>query len=265
MIMRSLGGVAAFLALVAALGLRAAIAEPPAAKETGEDAGATSRPIVVELFTSQGCAECPPADKLLGELSKRKDVIALTLPVTYWDMLGWKDTLADEANTARQRAYAKVLKRSGVYTPQIVVDGDEDVVGGKREEVLKAIAARTAKKITIPIRIKAAAGEVRILVSGGDGGGNGAHATIWVIPTLSHATVNVREGENKNRQLGYTNIVRDLKAIGLWKGQPVELDLPRKALTSVNHDGLAVILQRERHGQVIGAAMVSTGGPPGKE
>src|SRR6185436_15639063 len=88
-----------------------------------------SRPIVVELFTSQGCASCPPADALLGKLAKRGDVIALSLPVTYWDMLGWKDTLASEVFTKRQKAYAAMMGHGGVYTPQVVIDGVVDVVG----------------------------------------------------------------------------------------------------------------------------------------
>ena len=90
-----------------------------------------ARPVVIELFTSQGCSDCPAADALLTELSKRRDVIALSLPITYWDMLGWKDTFATEGNTQRQKAYARALNRSGIYTPQMIVDGTLDVVGNE--------------------------------------------------------------------------------------------------------------------------------------
>src|SRR5262245_31208495 len=100
------------------------------------------RPVVVELFTSQGCSDCPSADQMVIELAKRKDVIALSFPITYWDMLGWKDTFASPPNTKRQQAYAKAMNRSGVYTPQMVVDGVVDVVGNQRERVLAAITAR---------------------------------------------------------------------------------------------------------------------------
>src|SRR3982074_3650617 len=93
------------------------------------------RPFVVELFTSQGCSDCPAADQIVVELAKRKDVIALSLPITYWDMLGWKDTFATGPNTKRQQAYAKVMNRSGVYTPQMIVDGVVDVVGNQRDRV----------------------------------------------------------------------------------------------------------------------------------
>src|SRR5262249_5080552 len=103
------------------------------------------RPVVVELFTSQGCSDCPAADRIVTELAKRKDVIALSLPITYWDMLGWKDTLATEANTNRQKSYARAMNRSGIYTPQIIVDGQFDVVGNQRERVLSALATRASQ------------------------------------------------------------------------------------------------------------------------
>src|ERR1700688_3537121 len=115
----------AITALLAAASLPA-LAGPPAHPKmlapAAPPAPPSEHPVVVELFTSQGCSDCPPADQFLTELAKRKDVVALTLPVTYWDMLGWKDTFASEANTIRQKAYAKVMGRSGVYTPQIIVD-----------------------------------------------------------------------------------------------------------------------------------------------
>ena len=101
-----------------------------------------SHPVVIELFTSQGCSDCPAADRIVAELAKRKDVLALSLPITYWDMLGWKDTFATEANTYRQKSYAKTMNRSGIYTPQIIVDGKIDVVGNQRDRVMSAIANR---------------------------------------------------------------------------------------------------------------------------
>jgi hypothetical protein len=100
------------------------------------------RPVVVELFTSQGCSSCPPADALLGRLTERHDLIAVSLPITYWDMLGWKDTLATQANTHRQKAYAQAMGKGGVYTPEIVVDGVSDVVGSRESDVLATIAKR---------------------------------------------------------------------------------------------------------------------------
>src|SRR6266404_679093 len=118
-----------------------------AAVITGAWAGQhAQRPVVVELFTSQGCSDCPAADRIVAELAKRKDVIALSLPITYWDMLGWKDTFATDANTKRQKAYAKAMNRSGIYTPQMIVDGLLDVVGNQRSRVMMAIDTRTHQR-----------------------------------------------------------------------------------------------------------------------
>ena len=108
-------------------------------------AGPGTRPVVVELFTSQGCSSCPPADQILGRLSQRAGIIAISLPITYWDMLGWKDTLASDANTRRQKAYAAAMGHGGVYTPQIIVDGVTDVVGSRAPSVEIAIAERRAQ------------------------------------------------------------------------------------------------------------------------
>jgi hypothetical protein len=212
----------------------------------------------VELFTSQGCSDCPPADALLGELAKRKDVIAVTLPVTYWDMLGWKDTFASEANTARQKAYAKVLGRSGVYTPQMIVNGTADVVGGRREQVLAVVASHGKDTPFVPIKISVSPTTVHIAIAGGERKGK---ATVWLMPTLAETRVKVGSGENRGRDLGYTNVVRDLKAIGVWDGEALTFNLPRHALTKVSHDGLVVLLQRDRHGRIIGAAMVGKSVP----
>src|SRR5258705_13337650 len=114
------------------------------------------RPVVVELFTSQGCSDCPAADRLVTELAKRKDVIALSFPITYWDMLGWKDTYATDANTQRQKSYAKVMNHSGIYTPQMIIDGRLDVVGNQRERVLAALSMRMGEglaEMSVPVFI----------------------------------------------------------------------------------------------------------------
>src|SRR5471030_830912 len=121
---------------------------------------AGGRPVVVELYTSQGCNTCPPADALLGKLALRTDVIALSLPITYWDMLGWKDTLASDANTRRQKAYAEAMGHGGVYTPQIIVDGVVDVVGGRVTSVEAAIDARRLNIDTNAVLADVRSGEV---------------------------------------------------------------------------------------------------------
>jgi hypothetical protein len=231
------------------------------------------RPILVELFTSQGCSSCPPADALLGKLSQRPDVLALTLPITYWDMLGWKDTLATEANTKRQKSYAQVMGHGGVYTPQIVIDGLNDFVGSRENDVKAAIAARQGylmaiqsremretigdreKPLDIPVTMSATPGEVHVSI--GPARDRTSHdATIWVMRLMSQATVKIGGGENDGRTITYRNVVRDLKAVGIWKGLPVSLDLPRGE-TDIPHDSIAVIVQQAGFGRVIGAAILS--------
>jgi hypothetical protein len=147
------------LHLSLSLGLAAALLLGAAAS-----AGALKRPVIVELYTSQGCNSCPPADELLGHLADRPNVIAMSLPVTYWDMLGWKDTLATDANTRRQKAYAQYMGRGGVYTPQIIVDGVSDVVGSREGDVEAAIARRTAEIEVSEAKVEAllAAKEARV-------------------------------------------------------------------------------------------------------
>jgi hypothetical protein len=210
------------------------------------------RPVVVELYTSQGCNSCPPADAFLGQLAARKDVLAMSLPVTYWDMLGWRDTLASEANTKRQKAYARELGRGGVYTPQMIVDGASDVVGSREQTVQTTIAAHASDMQTVPVNLEANRQQVRIAV--GPATSSSEHeATIWLFGLLPQATVNIGDGENSGRTITYHNVVREIRAVGTWKGQPVSVILPR-AVAGNPHDGIAVLVQQGGYGRVIGAA-----------
>jgi hypothetical protein len=211
------------------------------------------RPVVVELFTSQGCSDCPAADRLVTELSKRKDVIALSLPITYWDMLGWKDTYATDANTQRQKSYARAMNRSGIYTPQMIIDGTLDVVGNQRDRVLAALMSRGGEE-AIPISIGTASGRVEIAIPASKAKSK-TLATIWVMRTLAQGSVNVEQGENRNHLLNYTNVVRDLKRAGEWNGEAMKIDLPLN-LAKTKHDGVVVILQARDYGPVLGAAVL---------
>lgn len=213
------------------------------------------RPVVVELFTSQGCNSCPPADALLGQLATtRKDVLAISLPITYWDMLGWKDTLASDANTRRQKAYSEALKRGGVYTPQVVVDGWDDLVGSREPAIDAAIAAREADMDAVPVALSATPQEIRVVVGAGHGTQD---ATIWLFHILSKSTVAIGAGENDGQKVTYRNVVRDVRAVGLWKGQPVTLDLPRAEMSSPPHDAIAVVVQQGGYGRIVGASMLA--------
>jgi hypothetical protein len=214
------------------------------------------RPVVVELYTSQGCNTCPPADALLGRLAERKDIIAMSLPITYWDMLGWKDTLASEANTRRQKAYAEAMGRGGVYTPQMIVDGISDVVGGREAAVEAAIDARQADMRAIPVALNATPQTIHVAIGAGPIR-TGEEDTIWMFRIAGKATVNIGAGENEGHSLTYYRIVREVKAIGLWRGQALTIDLPRTEAANAARDTFAVVVQQGGYGRIVGAAAVS--------
>jgi len=255
-----------FLAILAAIAATA-----PALRAQADEV--VLRPIVVELFTSQGCSSCPPADALLGRLSQGKDVVALTLPITYWDMLGWKDTLGSEANTRRQKAYARIMGHGGVYTPQMIIDGVNDVVGSRESAVKAALDARRSwiasvqarelrqamaarqTLLDVPVTMSATPREVHVVVGGARDRAD-HDATIWMMRVLSQATVKIGAGENEGRTMTYHNVVRDLRAVGMWRGQPVTLDLPRGD-SQVPHDGVAIVVQQAGYSRIIGAGLLS--------
>jgi hypothetical protein len=212
------------------------------------------RPVVVELYTSQGCSSCPPADALLGQLSARKDVLAISLPVTYWDMLGWRDTLASEANTQRQKEYAKQLGRGGIYTPQMIIDGASDVIGSREQTVQAAIAARASDMQNVAVQVGGDKQQVHISVGPGTVHG-GREATIWMLEILPQATVRIGDGENGGHTVTYHNVVRGIRSVGTWKGEPVTLNLPRSE-TAPPHRGIAVLVQQGGYGRVLGAALL---------
>jgi hypothetical protein len=241
-------GCALYLCLLASPAIAGGVAEGPLPQ---------SRPVVVELFTSQGCSDCPAADRIVAELAKRKDVIALSLPITYWDMLGWKDTLATDANTRRQRAYAKFMNRSGVYTPQMIVDGMLDVIGNQHERVMAAISQRgehMPSDDAADVSVGLASGRVEISI-GPSHAKLKPLATIWVMRTIALTAVAVKQGENKNQMLTYANVVRDLQRAGEWTGEAMKIDLP-VSLGPAKQDGVAVVLQSHDYGEVLGAALM---------
>ena len=215
-------------------------------------AGAQTQLTVVELFTSQGCSSCPPADKLLGGLTKRDDVIALSFNVDYWDYLGWKDTLASPANTDRQRSYASSLGRRSVYTPQIVVDGRYDAVGSDASGVERAIRrAAAARGERAQITLDRQGDKIMVQI---DGKPPKTDATIWLVRFDRTHTIPIRRGENSGRSITYYNVVRDYHSLGLWRGGPMEIALSREALMEGGRDGCAVIVQQHRFGPIVGAA-----------
>ncbi|WP_426442315.1 DUF1223 domain-containing protein [Bradyrhizobium genosp. P] len=210
-------------------------------------AAAADRPIVVELFTSQGCSSCPPANAYLNELSKqRSDVLALAFHVTYWDYLGWKDPFSLQTATDRQARYGRRFG-DGSYTPEIVVDGGTGLVGSYRDDVNGAIArARTESRTAADVRVVARDGKVSIDV----GSGQGAAKVYLVGFDREHVTA-IGRGENQGRTMPESNIVRSFRPVADWRGTPVHIDqsLP-------DGEEIAVILEAP-DGHIVGASRAS--------
>lgn len=183
---------------------------------------AETRPVVVELFTSQGCSSCPPADANLIQLMDRPDILALSFGVTYWNYLGWDDTFSKQEFTDRQFAYEGPLGRESAYTPQMVVDGASDSVGHDLSEV-EALVARAAAAQSVGPAIDVSDGKVTIA----DGAAPARAADIWLVRYDPGVTeVPVARGENRRRVLQIGHAVRELTHLGTWSGAAVSLDLP---------------------------------------
>ncbi|MCP5431716.1 MAG: DUF1223 domain-containing protein [Alphaproteobacteria bacterium] len=217
-------------------------------------------PVVVELFTSQGCSSCPPADRVLDDLADRAGLLALTLPITYWDHLGWKDTLASPANTARQRRYAEILGLKSVYTPQMIVGGTRELVGSRRSEAESAIAAARdalAPAPSLAVRREGSALAIAIGEAPKTRSRSPTSATVWVMPYRSHAEVKVARGENGGSKLAYTHAVANVVEAGRWDGLAVSLSVPLATLGAQDCDAVAVLVQTDRLGPILAAGMAA--------
>jgi hypothetical protein len=203
------------------------------------------RPAVVELFTSEGCSSCPPAELLLTELAKRPDVLALSFHVDYWDGLGWRDRFSFASATERQRRYASALKQSSIYTPQAVVDGQVDVVGSQRDALSLAVQKQRSG---IDTRISVDSRIVHIEVGAGSGGA----ADVVLIGYLRNARTPIGRGENSGRTLDESNIVRVIRHLGSWHGAASSFSADARTLPSDITD-IAVLLQIEGQGAILGA------------
>jgi len=220
---------------------------------------------VVELFTSQGCSSCPPADALIGELAERDDILALSHHVDYWDYLGWEDTLAQPVNTERQRAYARGLGLQYVYTPQVVIQGAYQATGSHRQAVLDKIS-RAQPNNPVPVTI-ARDGEDKIVISIGAGGGAGAgadvnagkqDAAVWLAMFDREHSASVGGGENRGRVARTFNAVRSFRRVGTWNGETMTIVLPAPSPAAPGEpDACAVIVQAGDSGPIFGAARLA--------
>jgi hypothetical protein len=212
-------------------------------------ASAVAQPVVVELFTSQGCSSCPPADELLGELARRPNVIALAYHVDYWDERGWKDRFSMPEATRRQQGYARRLARSGPFTPQVVVSGDTSVLGSNRVEVERAIAG---DRDALAMSLSKVGGNLQIQFTEAWR----ESMDVYLVSYLAQATDKIERGENARRTLKHFNVVRSFERLGTWNGKPQRMTAPVAELPS-DATGVAVILQRKNQGAVAGAAKLA--------
>jgi hypothetical protein len=216
---------------------------------------ASAKPVVVELFTSQGCSSCPPADALLGEIAKLPNVVALAFHVDYWDSIGWRDRYEIPAAASRQVRYVDTLNLSSAFTPQVVIDGKASYVGSDRRRILSALAQRQED---VPIGVEVSESEVtvslpeRAVQNGCD---------LNVIAYLPEASTAVGRGENSGRTLTEYNIVRQFRRVAAWDGKPSVLRLP---LSSFPADAtrVAVLLQRGNQGSIVGSAVAALRSAP---
>ncbi len=216
----------------------------PAMAET-----AVTSPVVVELYTSQGCSSCPPADALLATLAERDDVIALALHVDIWDYIGWADTFGNPAFTARQRAYAKAVGARNIYTPQMVVQGTEHLVGTRVAELTGLIRAHGTRPAPVALTLERRGGSVRINAVAKGGAVPGGYV-VQLVRYIPEATVSIGRGENSGRQISYVNIVTSWQAIADW-----DPATPLKIEARVAGDQpVVVIVQMPGHGAIVAAA-----------
>ena len=232
-----------FGALAAVLALAA-----PAAAET-----LRAHPkAVVELFTSQGCASCPPADALLSSLAGDDDVITLAYHVDYWDYVGWPDTFGSADNSNLQRAYAKGWNSSRIYTPQMVINGTKDVVGSRRTEVQNALDAAT---LSLPVDITMTSHMIKVSVQSRAGARD---AVVWLVTYRDRAEVTIDKGDNAGKTMVYTQVVTKRQLLGVWEASTgAQFKLPIDEVLDENSSGVAVLVQQDDNGlpgPIIGAA-----------
>jgi len=212
---------------------------------------------VLELFTSQGCSSCPPADKLLGDLAADPSLVVMSVPIDYWDYLGWKDTLASPGDSARQRAYARVRGDRQVYTPQIVVNGAMHVLGSDRAAIDHVIAQTDHDPpiMTVPVLLSEADANLTVKVDAA--ADQSASGEVWLCPLVKAMPVAIGRGENHGRTITYHNVVRNWVKLGNWTGAASSWSIPLSQIKTGEIDAAAVMVQEGTHdkpGVILGAA-----------
>ncbi len=214
---------------------------------------------VVELFTSQGCSSCPPADKIIGELAKDPSVIALSMPIDYWDYLGWKDTLADKRFSARQKAYSQVRGDRNLYTPQVIVNGSTQVIGSDRASIEGAITdtSKADGVMSVPVTMTLSGKLINVSVAASKVPSAAAHGEVWICSISKAIPIMIGRGENRGQEVTYYNVVRNLLKVGDWNGSSGSWTVPLENISREGVDAAVVYVQdgsREKPGAMLGAA-----------
>jgi len=231
-----------------ALGAAAVLARPALA--------AVKRPVIVELFTSQGCSSCPPADAYFKALKDQPDVVALSYHVDYWDYLGWRDTLGSPECSQRQYDYAKSRGDKNVYTPQTIINGGGHFVGSQRTHVSGGIDAARNETETDWVDMEMTHNNTDVSINIPAGQPN-KEATLWLMAFTPHVSTEIKKGENAGSTIDYFNVVRKMVPAGMWHGEAAKILLPKGSVVPESCKGWVALLQEGTVGRVIGAV---TGG-----
>jgi hypothetical protein len=225
----------------------------------GSPAAAGEPRAVLELFTSQGCSSCPAADRLVGELMRDASVIALSVPIDYWDYLGWKDTLASPKHSARQRGYARARGDRQIYTPQMVVNGRVHALGSDKAAIERAIvSSRDGTAMSVPVKVMVSGGTLNVNIAAEAG----VHASgeVWLCAISRYVPVEIAKGENRGHTVVYHNVVRNWLKLGDWDGKAGSWSMPVAQFKTGDIDAAAVIVQggaTDRPGAIFGAALAA--------
>jgi len=244
----------ALIFVAAALATVASVAKAPAEEVS------KSKPIgVVELFTSQGCSNCPKADRAIESLAGRNDVVTVAYHVDYWNYMGWQDTLSAKENTERQYGYAKTLGIKNVFTPQIVLNGVHDTKVTNPDRLVDELGRLNGTPEGMPVSVSAELSREEMTINIGDGSVAGIDkADVVVAYFRKHSTVEIQKGENQGKKIVYRNAVTKLETVGIWEGKALTVKLPAAVLAKRGFDGCAILLQshdRDNNpGRILGAA-----------
>lgn len=206
-------------------------------------------PVVVELYTSQGCSSCPPADDMLAQLAARDDVIALALHVDYWDYIGWVDEFANPEHTRRQQNYARAAGETTIYTPQFVIAGEDIVIGARGMDVADLIVGHRAQDYSVAVDLDWT-GDILTIGAEMSSAKTDGDYVVQLVQILPEQTVDIRRGENAGKTISYSNVVQSLDVLGQWDGmEPISIQADVTGAQQV-----AVIVQHGSNGPVVGAA-----------